>query len=542
MTANLTPRIVVATPNASAKSTFCTVCGRPYRSCGLSFSGVKNLSRVKGNLSQVSKSELASDRRKRLYAAKLEHWKPVWKQRAVVVSLITSDIFLAFLIWVMAYALQNVWGQDRLSGVAVVSVAPSVAVWAGLRLLLGLYPGYGSGSVERLRQHTYSVFATLAILAVFALAFQIGDSLSRLLLVLAFVGLLFVTPFVRHLVLQGLKRLGLWGKPVIILSYRDTGAQFLELLRREWGLGYNPVALFDYNIVPASESSEDTSYEETLRDAANIAHEWRSNTVIFATPYTRREQLAYMVDVASETFQHVLIVPNLNGVANSAVVARDLSGTFAVEIKQNLLDPWAQRSKRALDLFGTVVGGLLISPLLLVAAILVKLDSPGPAFYGHRRVGTGDKHFVCWKFRTMYVNAEQMLDKHLQDVPNLRAEWEQNQKLRNDPRVTRVGRFLRKSSLDELPQLWNVLWGEMSLTGPRPIVDAEIPKYRKDYTLYRRIKPGISGLWQVSGRSDIDYKERVAMDAYYVRNWSVWLDIIILARTIKTVLFRRGAY
>jgi lipopolysaccharide/colanic/teichoic acid biosynthesis glycosyltransferase len=135
-----------------------------------------------------------------------------------------------------------------------------------------------------------------------------------------------------------------------------------------------------------------------------------------------------------------------------------------------------------------------------------------------------------------------LLDRFLQSHPNLRAEWEQNFKLRDDPRVTRIGRFLRKTSLDELPQLWNVLRGEMSLVGPRPIVDAEITKYGTVYEMYRRIRPGISGFWQVSGRSDTDYAERVRLDAYYVNNWSVWLDIVILVRTVRSVMLGRGAY
>jgi Undecaprenyl-phosphate galactose phosphotransferase WbaP len=334
----------------------------------------------------------------------------------------------------------------------------------------------------------------------------------------------------------------MWGKPVIILSYKNTGAQFLEFLRREWGLGYDPIALLDYNLVPAGESFEDISYEETLNDAMSLGRERGIDTVIFAMPHTRREQMSSMVSLASESFRNVLVIPNLSGVTNSAVIARDLAGTFAVEIKQNLLDPWVQRLKRTLDLFGAVMGGLLISPLLITIFILIKLDSPGPAFYGHRRVGAGDRHFVCWKFRTMLVNAEQSLNECLQNDPNLRAEWEQNQKLRDDPRVTRIGNFLRKSSLDELPQLWNVFQGEMSLTGPRPIVDAEISKYKENYALYKRIRPGMSGLWQVSGRSDLGYEERVAMDAYYVRNWSVWLDIVLLARTVKIVMRGRGAH
>jgi Undecaprenyl-phosphate galactose phosphotransferase WbaP len=485
---------------------------------------------------------LVPEKRKRSRVAKVGRWKSAWKQRVVVASLVLSDVFLACLVWLAAYALQSILGGGELSGVAVAVVAPSVAVWIGLRLLLGLYPGYGLDSVERLRRHVYSVFTTLAVLAVFAVGFQIGDLLSRLLLALAFLGLLFLTPFVQYFAKLCMKRAGLWGKSVIILSYKDTGTQFLETLEQEWSLGYVPFALFDYHLTPAGSSYQETSYGETLADAVDLGCGRGVDTVVFAMPYTRRDQLASMVSVASESFRNVLVVPNLNGVTNSAVVARDFAGTFAVEIKQNLLDPWAQRLKRALDLFGVVVGGVLISPLLLTIAVLIKLDSPGPVFYGHRRLGAGDKHFVCWKFRTMHVNAEQLLDEYLQNSPHLQAEWEQNQKLRNDPRVTRIGRFLRKSSLDELPQLWNVLWGEMSLTGPRPIVDAEIPKYKKDYALYKRIKPGMSGLWQVSGRSDIDYEERVAMDAYYVRNWSVWLDIIILARTVKTVVFGRGAF
>jgi len=328
---------------------------------------------------------------------------------------------------------------------------------------------------------------------------------------------------------------------VIILSYKETGAKFQELLEQEWGIGYTPVALLDDHLVAAGKSYREASCDETLTQAANLGGELGVDTVIFAVPYTRREQLAHMVSVASQNFRNVLIVPDLNGVTNSAVTPRDFAGTLAIEIKHNLLSPWSQRLKLTLDLLGTVIGGVLISPLVLVIAILIKLDSPGPAFYGHQRVGAAGKHFRCWKFRTMHVNAEHLLEKYLQGSPVLQAEWEQNQKLRDDPRVTRIGRILRQTSLDELPQLWNVLRGEMSLTGPRPIVDAEVPKYGEVYGLYKRIKPGMSGFWQVSGRSDTSYAERVEMDSYYVRNWSVWLDLIILARTVKTVALGRGA-
>jgi Undecaprenyl-phosphate galactose phosphotransferase WbaP len=482
-----------------------------------------------------------ADERPRVAAA-VGRWGPVWKQRLVIATLAFSDILLAVAIWGVAYALHGIWGEARLSDVALATTAPNIAVWVGLRALLGLYPAYGLDSVERLRRHTYSVFATLAILAVFALGFQFGVRLSRLMLLLVFGGLLFVTPLFQYPVRRALKGLRLWGKPVIILSYKGLGSQFVRFLEREWGLGYRPVCLFTDRVVPAWESFEEAAYEDTLAEATNLGRNRRIDTCIFAMPYTRRKQLAAMTTVASKSFKNIMIVPDLGGVTNSAAISRDLSGLFAIEIKHNLLNPWAKRLKRALDLFGALVGGLLISPLLLLITVLVKLDSSGPAIFKHRRLGTENEHFSCWKFRTMHLNAERMLDEYLQDQPDLQAEWEQNFKLRDDPRVTRVGHFLRKTSLDELPQLWNVLRGEMSLVGPRPIVDAEVHKYDKDYELYRRIKPGMTGFWQVSGRNDMDYSERVAMDCYYVRNWSVWLDLIVLARTVKVVLFGRGAY
>ena len=466
----------------------------------------------------------------------------VWGQRLVVASLVCADILVAVLIWTVAYRLHGVWAERSLSEVARVSTLPSLAIWIGMRALLGLYPGYGLDSVERLRRHVYSVGVAVAILAVFAFALKIGDSLSRLTLSLTFLGLLLVAPLFQYLVRRKLRRHKLWGKPGIVLGYASTGAHLVDLLEQQWGLGYRPVGLFDHNLIPAGEEFRETAYVETLAAAMEAGRRWKIDTCFLATPHTRREQLAEMVRIVSECFQHVMIMPNLNGVTNSAVVARDLSGSLALEIKQNLLNPWAQRLKRALDLFGAVVGGALIIPLMLTIAILIKLDSPGPVLFGHRRLGARDQHFLCWKFRTMHVDAERMLNAYLQTRPNLQAEWEQNHKLHDDPRVTRVGRFLRRTSLDELPQLWNVLRGEMSLTGPRPIVDAEVSKYKKDYELYRRIRPGMSGIWQVGGRSDMDYRERVALDSYYVRNWSVWLDIIILVRTVKIVLLGRGAY
>lgn len=202
----------------------------------------------------------------------------------------------------------------------------------------------------------------------------------------------------------------------------------------------------------------------------------------------------------------------------------------------------ASVTKRVLDLcliIALCVPALLLS---LLFAVLIKLDSPGPIIYRQERIGQGGRRFLAWKFRTMVHDAETVLCRYFQHHPELRQEWEHQHKLRCDPRVTRFGKFLRRTSLDELPQLWNVLKDEMSLVGPRPIVEEEMVRYDKYLSEYLAARPGITGLWQVSGRNDIGYKQRVALDVQYVRNWSVWLDIFILARTLSVVVEGRGAY
>ena len=198
--------------------------------------------------------------------------------------------------------------------------------------------------------------------------------------------------------------------------------------------------------------------------------------------------------------------------------------------------------KRAFDILVVVVLAPLYLPLLIAIGMVVKVSSPGPIFYGQKRIGFGGRYFKAWKFRTMIPNADQVLQEHLESNPALREEWEQDHKLRKDPRITHIGGILRKTSLDELPQLWNVLVGQMSLVGPRPIVTAEIEKYGDTFGMYVQVVPGITGLWQISGRNNTTYQERVALDSNYVQNWSLRRDVFILLRTVKTVVFREGAF
>ena len=197
--------------------------------------------------------------------------------------------------------------------------------------------------------------------------------------------------------------------------------------------------------------------------------------------------------------------------------------------------------KRTFDIVASSVALVLLLPLLLLLALWIRLDG-GPALYAHTRLGRDKKPFGCLKFRSMVTNGDAVLARHLAEHPEARAEWDATQKLLDDPRVTSAGRFLRKTSLDELPQLINVLRGEMSLVGPRPIVNAEVAKYSDDIAHYYRVRPGVTGLWQVSGRSDVSYPQRVRMDGWYVRNWSLWHDIAILCKTFPALMNRSGAY
>jgi Undecaprenyl-phosphate galactose phosphotransferase WbaP len=230
--------------------------------------------------------------------------------------------------------------------------------------------------------------------------------------------------------------------------------------------------------------------------------------------------------------------PNENSIATHMA----LRGLMGAGLRDRLCRPHNQRLKRIVDILLAILGCLLSSPLFIASSILVWLSSPGPIFYKQRRIGRDGAYFTIYKLRSMVLNADDLLAVYLSAYPDLQKEWNRTHKLRNDPRILGIGRVLRRLSLDGLPQLWNVIRGEMSLVGPRPIVNAEVSHYGTSFDTYKMIRPGITGMWQVSGRSDTSYEERVNCDEYYVKNWSPSLDTSILIRTIKAVLLRKGAF
>ena len=198
--------------------------------------------------------------------------------------------------------------------------------------------------------------------------------------------------------------------------------------------------------------------------------------------------------------------------------------------------------KRCMDLLLVLLAAPVLLPLMLVVAVLIRIWTPGPILFSHRRISRNGAFFAMWKFRTMCNNSSEVLEDYLASHPEARAEWRKTHKLRNDPRITRLGLFLRRYSLDELPQIWNVLRGDMSLVGPRPVVVEELIRYGHFAARYLSVRPGLTGLWQVSGRNDTHYRSRVALDVYYVRRQSLWLDIRILLKTVRVIFLNRGAY
>jgi undecaprenyl-phosphate galactose phosphotransferase len=214
-----------------------------------------------------------------------------------------------------------------------------------------------------------------------------------------------------------------------------------------------------------------------------------------------------------------------------------------MNIKNNLKSVANRFIKMLFDITFSIISMPFLFPVIGIIGIIIRLETPGPAIYAHDRIGKNGRTFRCYKFRTMYRDAEEKLKEILDKNEAVRNEWENTWKLRDDPRITRVGRFLRKTSLDELPQIFNVLKREMSLVGPRPVTQEEIGKhYRESAKLCLGVLPGITGLWQVSGRTDTSYEYRVKLDAWYIMNWSLWLDIAIIFKTIRVVLKTEGAY
>jgi Undecaprenyl-phosphate galactose phosphotransferase WbaP len=407
--------------------------------------------------------------------------------------------------------------------------------------LFGLYPGVAISPVSELRSSTYAT--TLVFLILSGLTFVLRNPIrySRLAFFGSWVAALAVVPLVRAGVRAWCSRRPWWGYQAVVLGGAGDGEAVVRKLVDNPAIGIRPVAIFDNDLVPGT-LVHGVPVVGPLERAPRFAGHFGISRAILAMPGVSMAELMALLDAHAQTFSRVFVIPGLNGLSSIGVQARDVSRVFALEMRKSLLMRGPRIAKRSLDLVLSLALLVLLAPLLALIAVLVRLDSRGPALYRQNRVGQGESCFRVWKFRSMCRNADEVLRGYLERHPELAEEWRREQKLKRDPRITRIGRILRKTSLDELPQLLNVVRGEMSLVGPRPIVSNEIERYSGSFALYRQVVPGLTGLWQVSGRNQTTYQERVELDDYYVRNWSPWLDLYLLARTVRVVVTGHGAY
>ena len=398
--------------------------------------------------------------------------------------------------------------------------------------------------LETVRQIFYAVLYAL-ITCIVALYFMEASILtSRLYVVLFGVLALFNVYAARYALLKFLKVTNTFMKPVILIGAGKTAEQVLRSFEWDLGYRYKVIGILDDN--PISQTlPQKFLLMGTLDNAAEIVHDSGVKTVIVTVPGMEKEKLQALLEHIQPYVRDVIFVPDLIGVPLYNVEAQTLFNEqiMMLSLRNNL----ARRRNRMLKrVFDIVVGGLLcvlILPILLVIAICITLDSKGPAFFNAQRIGKHGKTFTCYKFRSMHTNAGEILKEYLAAHSAAQEEWNTFAKLRDyDPRVTKVGRWIRKYSLDELPQILNVIKGDMSLVGPRPYLPREkkdIGEYLSTITL---TVPGITGFWQTSGRNDVSFAGRVAMDTWYVRNWSIWLDLMYLFKTAKIVLTGKGAY
>ena len=416
---------------------------------------------------------------------------------------------------------------------------PCIPLLAISFALFGLYPGVTSNAVAELRRTTGAMTLVFAMFAIFCVATEGMPAYAAAVFALCWLCLLVSVPLVRSAIRSHFSSRSWWGYPVIVFGASRRGKEIIHLLQSQPALGLKPIAVMDgtrEGSVCGIPILGDFEHGSSLAGALKVRH-----AIVPATEMAG-VQVANFVELHAGVFPHLIIVPDLSGLASLGVEAADMGRSLAFTVRKRLLMRTPQLVKRCMDTAIAGVVGLLCLPLIAAIIGLIRLETKGPALYRHKRIGKHGRSFYVWKFRSMVSSADRVLEEHLRENPQAMLEWQADRKLRFDPRVTRVGSFLRKTSLDELPQLWNVLKGEMSLVGPRPIVDAEVPNYSEMFFLYKQVTPGLTGLWQVSGRNDTGYTERVALDTYYVRNWSPWLDLHILARTVRIVLTGQGAY
>jgi Undecaprenyl-phosphate galactose phosphotransferase WbaP len=464
---------------------------------------------------------------------------------AMSLSLIAADLLSLVLVIGVCSAVGLTWLNPADESSRAFVWLPSIGLaWILINTLMGLYPGVCLGLVDEIRRLSLSI-TVVALINVARLRISADWFGDRLLyLSVAYVLCLFLAPIIRSVTRKKLAKTSWWGFSALVCGNDAAAIGVDQWLLKNRRLGLRPLGVIaDPHVLELD--SESSRYLGSWDQARAIAEQRHAYWAILVEP-DDAGQLRY--DISSTIEQYlgnipsVFVISRLTGIPDHWNRHQLDEGLAGVVVEQHLQLPIHQLVKRGTDLAVSLLACIVLLPIFLVLGMAIKLTSPGKIFYGHERVGRGNSRFKAWKFRTMVANADAALHDYLAKHPELQAEWDRDHKLKNDPRVTTLGKWMRKWSIDELPQVFNVLFGEMSVVGPRPIVEAEIVKYGKHFETVNSVLPGITGLWQVCGRNDTTYDERVQLDMYYVHHWSPWMDLYLLVRTVKTVLFTKGAY
>ena len=442
----------------------------------------------------------------------------------MVGGMIASDILAMMFSGLFAFQIRRIIlgsAPSDIEGWLPLLIGVFVLVYA----VRGFYPGIGLGLVEELRVLTTTT--SLVFLSVGAATYMGGVSLdfSRFTFLITWALSIVAIPASRVLARHILTRLNLWGEPVAVIGEPTAAKRVAKSFVLYPKTGLKPVFV--------GKNLKD--YKENLAEP-----KYCPRTAVIL--YQHLDQLDLIRDTFRDTFERIILFScEDEGLHLNGLRVRLFGDQVVFEATHSLLDPNAQFAKRLIDIVVSLLGLIILSPLLLLTSLIIKLGSKGSIFYLQRRIGKDGQAFNMVKFRTMHQNADVVLESYLAENPEAKTEWDTYQKLVNDPRVTRIGKFLRRFSIDELPQLWNVLIGEMSLVGPRPFMVNQYNIYGLKVEDYQRVRPGITGLWQISGRNKTTFERRAELDQRYVLSWSVWLDIYILTRTIWVVLIHDGA-
>ena len=444
-----------------------------------------------------------------------------------------------FFIVKIYYILNDYWGGINFK--SFITYWPYLPIFILIFWIMKLYPGAALAPAEELRGFTIASFlAHVGINVSRYIMYEKIDSIFT-----AFIFSFIFSPIIlmvfRDLMHALIFKLKMKGIPAVIFGAGPTGQLMVDRMLKAKRVSYEPVLILDDN----------PSYGDTYRGipiihdtllGPELVKRFKIRMAIVAMPKLEEETMRRMINYSVSAFRYNVLIPDFFSLNNIWMAVRDFDGILGFATSHRLKMYWNLAIKRLLDLSLVILGGLVILPLLLLIALAVKASSAGPVLYGHKRLGLNGKYFKAYKFRSMVMDADKKLESILNADPRLREEWEASHKLRDDPRITKVGKLLRRTSFDEFPQLINILKGDMSLVGPRPVTDPELEKYGENARRILTVKPGLTGLWQVSGRSDTDYVERVSYDLYYLQSWSVWLDFWILYRTPGVILKGKGAY